>query len=426
MSKSSSPLSDPSIIPNPYPVYAALAEREPIHWCEGLNAWAVMRYDDCVNTLKDPRFKAERMEQVLSAKFEGHSVPPDNIYHQFTKNVMMYTDAPEHDALRRSTHAGFSREAHEHYSEVIQRVAADLIATIPEGTTEIDAVEALTAKLPLRAAVGAFGTPEDDLDFIIPRVDALMTYWSGPQDQPVEFDRLLEHLTDLHTYSLELVQGKRGTVLPDTVIARLAAAQETNTDSTIEQTIHQLVLLFIALFAPTTPGSASSGTLAFASNPDQVKRFLTDSAAAANTPNEVVRYNASNQFTWRVANEEVKLGDVLIEKGQCVALFLGAANRDPRVFDRPDEFDLARPNSAKNLSFGFGPHSCLGRQIASLQLKWYFTSLLTRFPKLRLAGELGVEPQPGVPLASVAAVEPHLRNSAVAARTPRPGATADT
>jgi hypothetical protein len=382
-----SPLSDPNIVPNPYPVYAELAEREPVHWCEGLDAWALTRYEDCVRALKDQRLKAERMEEVLRVKFAGRSVPGDNIYTRFTKNIMMYTDPPLHDALRRSTHQGFTGEAHHHYSQVIEKVAADLVASVPDGCTEIDAVEELASRLPTRSAVHAFGVPEEDLEFIVPRVQRLMTYWSGPQDQPVPFEGLLEHLEDLHTYSLELVQGQRGKVLPDTVIARLAAAQESNVHSTPEQTIHQLVLLLIALFAPTTPGSLSSGTLAFATHPDQVGRYRANKACADNAANEVFRYNASNQFTWRVAAETIEVHDVKIEEGQCVAIFLGAANRDPDTFERPNEFDLSRSNSAKHLSFGAGVHSCLGSQIAKLQLTWFFKAFLTRYPHIELAGE---------------------------------------
>ncbi|MFB9839010.1 4-nitrotryptophan synthase [Actinoallomurus acaciae] len=383
----SSRLADPGIIPDPYPVYAELAEREPVHWSDGLQAWAVLRYADCADALKDPRLSAERMDEVLRVKFEGRTVPPDSIYHRFTKNVMMYTDPPLHDSLRRSTQPAFTRAAHDHYREVIRHVAADLVASVPRQATEIDAVSELALRLPVRTSVQVFGVPEEDLDFVIPRVNALMTYWSGPQDQPVEFDRLLEHLTDLHTYVLELLQGRRGRVLPDTAIARLASAGDDDTDSTLEQAIHQLVLLLIALYAPTTPGSASSGMLSFARNPDQIERFLTERACADNVVDEVVRYNASNQFTWRVAKEDLEIGGVPVEKGRCVAIFLGAANRDHRVFAEPNVFDLGRANSDKNLSFGAWPHSCLGRQIASLQLRWFFTALFARFPKIRLAGE---------------------------------------
>ncbi|MCU7728896.1 4-nitrotryptophan synthase [Actinoplanes sp. KI2] len=382
-----SPLSDPDIVPNPYPVYAALSERDPVHWCEGLDGWALTRYADCASALKDPRFKAERMTEVLSAKFEGRTLAKDNIYHRFTSNVMMYTDAPRHTALRRSTQSAFTRIAHEHYSTVIEEVAADLVASIPAGTQYLDAVPELAAKLPVDAAVRAFGVPQEDLSFVTPRVDNLMTYWSGPQDQPVELDVLLDNLTDLHTYALELVQGKRGAVVADTVIARLAAAQGESPDVSLEQTIHQLVLLLIALFAPTTPGSTSSGMLAFATHPEQVDRYRADPRCADNAPNEMVRFNASNQFTWRLAAETVEIEGTKIEAGQNVALFLGAANRDPRMFDRPDVFDLDRPNSNKHLTFGVGPHSCLGRQIATLELKWFFAKLFERYSRISLAGE---------------------------------------
>ncbi|MEU8433240.1 4-nitrotryptophan synthase [Streptomyces sp. NPDC029216] len=381
-----SPLADAAIVPDPYPVYAELQLHEPVHWCEGLGAWAVLRYADCAAALKDPRLKAERMAEVLETKFPGQQLPPENIYHRFTKNTMMYTDAPRHDALRRSTHAGFTRAAHEHYSRVIERVAADLVASVPQGTKEIDAVSSLAARMPVRSAVQAFGVPEEDLDFVMPCVDTLMTYWSGPQDQPVELGRLLALLTDLHVYASELVAGERGKVLPETVIARLASAQDGLTETTPAQTVHQLVLLLIALFAPTTPGSASSGMLAFATNPHQIERFLAAPTCVDNTADEVVRYNASNQFTWRVATTDLDVAGVRIGKGQAVALFLGAANRDPDVFERPGVFDLDRPNSGRHLSYGLGIHSCLGRQIANLQIKWFFTALLTRFPGIRPAG----------------------------------------
>lgn len=381
-----SPLSNPGIVANPWPVYAELREKEPVHWCEGLNGWVLLRHADCAAALQDDRLLADRMEAVLRAKFAGQELPKDNIYHRFTKNVMMYTDEPLHDALRKSTHAGFTRAAHEHYSAVIEEVARDLVKSIPEGRREIDAVTELAAKLPVNAAVRAFGLPEEDLAFVLPRVDVIMTYWSGPQAQPIPLQDLLANLTDLHTYALELVEGKRGKVLPDTVIARLAAAQATNTDCTLQQTIHQLVLLVIALFAPTTPGSASSGILSFAENPKQVERFKAGGAAADNVANEVVRYNASNQFTWRMASKTMEIGGVTIEEGQNVIPFLGAANRDPAFFERPNDFDLTRRNSAQHLSFGSGSHSCLGRQIATLEIKWFFNALFARFPAISLAG----------------------------------------
>lgn len=385
LAEDASVLCDPGIIPDPYPVYAALAQKGPIHWCEKLNAWAIMTYAECTNAFRDPRLKCERMETVLSAKFPHRTLPPQNIYHRFTKNVMMYTDSPLHDSLRRSVQAGFTREAHEEYSAVIRRVAEDLVASIPKGKLEIDAVEELTAKLPVKAAIHVFGVPEEDVAFIIPKVNIIMTYWSGPQDQPTALERVLNDLDDLHLYALELIRGERGKVLPGTVIARLAESDTLKTECTFEQVIHQLVLLVIALFAPTTPGSLSGGLLAFATSPDQIERFLSDRSSADNTANEVFRFNASNQFIWRIARAAMQIGDATIEEGELLAPFLGSANRDPQVFDEPNKFDLTRRNSAQHLSLGMGSHSCLARQIVGMEVAWFFVALFKAFPKLRLA-----------------------------------------
>lgn len=381
----SSPLSDPSIIVNPYPTYAALAASEPVHWCEGLNAWAVLKHADCTSVLGDARFKAERMASVLDLKFPGETLSPDSIYHRFTQNVMMYTDAPLHGVLRKATQAAFNQAAHAHYAKVIADAADALIASITR--TEFDAISGLAARFPVICAVQAFGVPEEDLDTVVPEVDAIMTYWSGPRNQPLPLRQLLTHLDRLHAYALELVQGQRGKVLPDTVIARLAATLPDLDETLSQQMLHQLVLLLIALFAPTTPGSLGSGMLAFANNPGQIRRALDSDTCAANTANEVVRYNASNQFTWRLAAETVELGGARVEAGQAVAIFVGAANRDPEVFEEPDAFNLDRPNSNRHLSFGSGPHSCLGRQIASLEINSFFSALFRRHPTLHLAGQ---------------------------------------
>lgn len=382
-----SPLADPGIVPDPYPTYAELADRSPVLWCDGLGAWAVLRHADCVEALKDNRLRAERMAQVLSLKFPGDELAPDNIYHRFTKNVMMYTDPPLHDDLRRSTSGAFTRAAHAHYSDIIKAVAEELVESIPLNGDSADAVHDLAAKLPVQAAVRAFGVPAEDLDKVVPHVNALMTYWSGPREQPIDLHTLLERLTRLHEYSLNLLEGREGVVVPGTVIARLAEGVPDNPYATKEQALHQLVLLLIALFAPTTPGSLSSGIMAFANNPDQIEQLRANPEIAGNAAEEVVRYNASNQFTWRVADEPIDLGGQRIRPGDAVALFLGAANRDPAVFENPNNFDIARPNSSRHLSFGVGVHSCLGRQIALLELKWFFSALFARYPKVTVEGE---------------------------------------
>ena len=382
-----SALADPFIIPNPYPTYAALRGSCSVHWITELNAWGAFSYETCMRTLRDQRFLANRMDEVLQSKFPREALKDDHIYCRFTKNTMMYSDGAVHTALRNSTRAAFNSECHVHYAEVIKRVAEELVAEIPSGTQELDAVSNLTSHMPVRAAVQPFGVPKEDLGFILPRVEMIISFFPGPKDQPTSFAEVTTALEELHTYALELVQGRRGEVPSGTVIARLVESQPEQTETTLQQTIHQLVLLLIALFAPTTPGSLSSGLLAFLKDRDQIAVHKREEAARLNTADEIFRYNASNQFTWRVAQEDVELDGRPVLKGHLVVAFLGAANRDPLKFVDPDRFLISRQNSGEHLSLGAGAHACLGRRIATYEINCFFDALFRRFPNIALAGE---------------------------------------
>jgi len=380
----SSPLSDPGIVQNPYPTYERLAGTEPVHWWADMGAWAVLRYADCKGAFQNPALSAERMGTVLGVKFPSDHLPDDSIYFRFVNNVMMYTDNPLHATLRKAVNAGFSREAHEHYETAIRAAALELVDPLGAGPADIDAVTGLALRLPTICATRVFGVPLEDIDFVVPRVATIMSYWSGPRQQPIPLAEVLDDLDELHDYAVGLVRGERGTVPSGTAISRL---METPPDIPIEQVVHQLVLVFIALFAPTTPGSISSGLLSFARNPEQIAKFRRNPDGAEAAANEIFRYNASNQFTWRLAKEPTKIGDVQVQAGDVVTLIIGSANHDAAVFDRPHEFVIDRPNSAEGLTFGVGGHSCLGSRIAHCQVKSLISALLSRFETIELTGE---------------------------------------
>ena len=368
-----SPLSDPGIIPDPYPIYAELAEREPIHWCEGLKGWALMRHADCASALKDSRLKADPTQSTFGVKFGDSALSADSIYYRFTKNVMLFTDPPLHTSLRRSAQPAFTLAANKHYSEIIRQVASDLVGEIPNGKTEIDAAVDLAAKVSVRAGVRVLGVPEEDLDYVLPRVHTVLTYWSGPKAQPISLDQILQELTELNAYTLEMVRGERGKVLPDTMVGRLVAADNRTSGTTLDQMIHQLVLIFLTFFSLTNRGSLGTGMLSFATHRDQIERFLTDPACAANTANEVFRHHAANQYTSRMAGTAVEIGGVEIKEGELVIHFWPPPT--------------AIRNSVQHLSFGAGPHSCIGRQFANLEVNWFFVALFKRLRRIRLAGE---------------------------------------
>jgi 4-nitrotryptophan synthase len=379
-------LSDTLIVPDPYPFYERLRTHRPVAWWDSTAAWAVTRYRDCKAILSDDEtFQADRMASILNVKFPGKQLPPDNIYFQFVRNTVMWTDPPLHSVLRRSVRPAFSGSAHACYERLMNRAVDELMRDI-EGQTEIDAASAIADRLPHAVGVHVFGVPREDLEYVLARTDVVNRFFTGPNPPPVTLDQILDSLTELHTYGLELLQGKRGRVSEGTIIWNCAEASRT-AECTPAQMLHQLVLVLVAAFARTTPGMLGHGLLLFAQNPDQVERVLANPDLEGAAVDEILRLHPSNQYTYRLVKKDVELSEMPLKAGQVVIPFLAAANRDPDVFPDPNAFDVGRANCRAHLTFGLGTHLCYGATVVRQEGKAFFGDFLRRYPKLKLAGK---------------------------------------
>ncbi|HEY0225952.1 MAG TPA: cytochrome P450, partial [Mycobacterium sp.] len=148
----------------------------------------------------------------------------------------------------------------------------------------------------------------------------------------------------------------------------------------------EVYLFFSLLFsagAETTRNSVAGGLLALAQHPDQLRSLRADLDALPTAVEEMVRWTSPSPSKRRTATRDVTLGGHAIEAGQKVQVWEGSANRDPGVFERAEEFDVARkPNP--HLGFGQGVHYCLGANLARLELRVLFEELLSRFGSLRV------------------------------------------
>ncbi|MCW2594612.1 MAG: cytochrome [Jatrophihabitans sp.] len=146
-------------------------------------------------------------------------------------------------------------------------------------------------------------------------------------------------------------------------------------------------LLLIAGFE-TTVNLISNGVLALLDHPEQWAALCADPALAANTTEEVLRYDAPVQRTGRLALADVDLDGVQVHKGQFVATLIGGANRDPSVYEDPARFDITRTLPVEHLAFSSGIHYCLGQPLARLEATAAFRALAERRPDLRRAGRV--------------------------------------
>jgi cytochrome P450 len=126
--------------------------------------------------------------------------------------------------------------------------------------------------------------------------------------------------------------------------------------------------------------------------PDQRRKLVGNPALLGNAANEFIRMVSPVIYMRRTATKDTELAGQKIAADEKVVMWYGAANRDPAVFENPDTLDVARANADKHLAFGFGPHVCLGKRVAQIQLEEAYGQILARFPGIEWTGEIDIAP----------------------------------
>jgi cytochrome P450 len=170
----------------------------------------------------------------------------------------------------------------------------------------------------------------------------------------------------------------------DTILSALIAAEEEGDRLNSGEVVRMAFLLLIAGFE-TTVNLIGNGTVALLGDPGGWERLRQYPALVPTAIEEMLRYDSPVQLTSRTATEEVEVGGTVIAAGRTVLVSIGGANRDPGVFDQPDEFRIDRPDPGRHLSFSLGLHHCLGAALARLEGRIAIEELTRRYPALELA-----------------------------------------
>jgi cytochrome P450 len=210
----------------------------------------------------------------------------------------------------------------------------------------------------------------------------IVEFMATPKPAPEVLMSSQDALLALQDYFRSTFRRRRAEPRDD-LISALVAAEEAGERLTEEELISTCVTLLIGGHETTTY-LISSGVLALIQHPEQLRKLRANPDGARMAVEEMLRYEGPFQRNRRLATEAVELDGHLIEKGQLLVQMLGAANRDPAVFPNPDSFDIERhPN--RHVSFGHGPHFCVGAPLARLEAPIAINALLRRLPNLELA-----------------------------------------
>ena len=356
--------------------YTRLRERKPVSKVRlhgGEQAWWVSGYAEARAILADRRFSSDRRKDT----YPNPSGDP-----RFRKRFrnqpppMVSLDGAEHAAVRRSVLSEFTAKRLATLRPRIQQTVDGFIDDmLASESRPVDLVQALSLPVPSLVICEILGVPYRDHDYFQSRTAAMIRRSAPPEERLRAFDELRTYLADL----LARKESEPG----DDLCSRQIALQREEGTVDHERLVSTATGLLIAGHE-TTANMISLGVVALLKHPGQLTLIKADPSRTPLAVEELLRYfTIVETAISRVATEDVEIGGVTIKANEGVIVSGLSANRDPAVFENPAELDLTR-GARHHIAFGYGPHQCLGQNLARVELQIVFDTLFRRIPGLRL------------------------------------------
>ncbi|MBX7161390.1 MAG: cytochrome P450 [Acidimicrobiia bacterium] len=390
---------DPAVYAHdPYPMYRWLLRHDPVHWDRHSDIWVVTRYDDVCWVERNP-------EIFCSSK----GVRPDQ-----PGGISIITmDAPDHTMHRRLVNKGFTPRMVRKLATHIEELTAGVLDRVA-AAGECDFVADIAYRVPLIVICELLGLPVEDWKQLGAWSDGLVGSQGARSTDDPAFEAATQAFIEYTGYLQELIAAKREDPGDDLVSLMIHQADAGviatgEVDAIREKVIRgdadgkvsledlaeigqdELVMFLILLLVAgneTTRNAMSGGIATLSDEPQQWARLVEDPSLVDSAVEEVLRWVSPVLNFSRTVTTDTELHGREIREGDKVLVVYGAANRDPAVFDDPDEFRVDRdPNH--HIAFGIGPHFCLGANLARLELQILYRQLVRRFPDLRVAPGAG-------------------------------------
>jgi nocardicin N-oxygenase len=352
------------------PVATALRDTAPVvraRTADGTEVWVALTYEAARQAVSDPRLSR-------SAAFEPGA--PRITPAQATPDMLTGMDGERHTHVRRLIAKAFTPRVMERMRPHIEEVVNGLL---DELTGPVDLLSQLATPLPVTVICELFGVPEHDWQ----RFRA----WAERVQATTSFTvkEIMESVAELERYGYVLITLKREQPAED-LITELVRIADDGGELTESQIVQNLLLILVAAHDATLK-QLSLSLVSLLSRPEQYRWLSEHPEAVPNAVEELMRFVllSPTGLPIRIATEDVELGGELIRKGEGVIPMQHVANRDSAVFRAPDTLDLTRSDAVKHLSFGGGPHYCMGAALARMIMQITFSALTRRLPTLRLA-----------------------------------------
>jgi cytochrome P450 len=379
---------EPDVIQRPHQVFRRLRQECPVY--HDANRVLVTRHDDARQVLTAPT--THQGLSVDGVRFRRAMEQSDPVRQrqllamfEFYEKRVGGTNGDRHARLRRLTLRAFTPRVVAQMEERITELTRNLIAPLL-GREEIDMVGDFAYHLPLMVMCEMLDVPVEDRESLHEWSNDLGEFVGVDWGTTDRIERLHDSLFKLRAYLGGVFASRRGRPTTELLAAMLAAEGEGEDSFTEDELVATITQFIFAGHETTTNLIASSMLLLLGEHRDQWQLLCDDPSLIPNAVEEVLRYEPPTLMIEKIAASPCRVAGTDVDRGESVSVVLASANRDAAVVDDPDRFDITRSNVA-HLSFGFGPHFCLGASLARLEGAVVLREFTRRFPEMRLAGD---------------------------------------
>jgi len=374
----------PQAMIDPYPVYTQLREESPVHWFDMFHSWFISRYDDVKTLLHDKRTQSSNAVNKIDDLLTDDMKQQIGTIRDFLGLWMIFMDPPDHTRLRRLTNPAFLPKIINHLRPNMTQMVDTLIDDLMDKGT-MDFIADIAYPLPILVIADILGIPDIDRPLMKEWSQKMSTFFAdqtlGPSDQIGVMHQTIQEMQD---YMRTIISEQRKNP-KDNVLGVMIQA-EAKGDKLTEDELISTSIFFLFAGHDTTRNLIGNGLFSLLSNPEQYQHLQNDLTLIPSAVEEMLRYESAASMLLRDVTVDFELHGNTIQAGQKLFLIIGAANRDPRIFTNPDQFDITR-NPNRHLAFGRGIHACIGMPLARAEIQILFEQVISRIHNMQLLSE---------------------------------------
>ena len=357
-------------------------EQEPIFYSPKLGYWVVTRYADIKAIFRDNiTFSPSiALEKITPTSQEANDVLAS--YNYAMNRTLVNEDEPAHMARRRVLMEPFTPEALKHHEPMVRQVTRNYVDRfINDG--KADLVDQMLWEVPLTIALHFLGVPEEDMDTLRQySIAHTVNTWGRPK--PEEQIKVAHAVGNFWQLAGKILDKMRKDPSGPGWMRYGIRKQAEYPDVVTDSYLHSMMMAGIVAAHETTANATANAVKLLLQHPSAWRELCDDPGLIPNAVEECIRYNGSVAAWRRITTKDTRIGEVDISAGSRLLIVMSSANHDERHFEDPDLFDIRRDNSSEHLTFGYGSHQCMGKNLARMELQIFLEELTKRLPHMRL------------------------------------------